>query len=199
MSNAIFPQFAGLKIDRTKTPEWKTIVHQAVSGKESRAAFMSFPIYNFVLSYEVLRADTAHNELNQIMSFYNERQGSFDSFLYNDPYDNTVTNQTFGTGTGTQTKFQLVRNQFNWIEPVQNVEGTPTIKKNGTTLTVGTDYTIGTTGIVTFTVAPALNDILSWAGLFYYRVRFENDTQDFEQFTYNLWEAKTINLRTVKL
>jgi uncharacterized protein (TIGR02217 family) len=199
MSNAIFPQFAGLKMDRTKTPEWKTVIHQAVSGKESRSAFMSFPIWNFTLCYEVLRADVAYNELKQIMSFYNERQGSYDSFLYNDKYDNTVTNQGFGTGTGSQTKFQLVRNLYNWIEPVQNVQGTPTIKKNGTALIAGTDYTIGDTGIVTFTVAPNLGDALTWEGLFYYRVRFVNDTQDFDQFMYNLWEVKQINLRSIKL
>ena len=199
MSNSIFPQFAGLKMDKTKTPEWKTIIHQAVSGKESRAAFMSSPIWNFQLSYEVLRADVAYKEIQQLISFFNQMMGSYDTFLYNDPYDNTVTNQSFGIGTGTQTQFQLVRNMYNWIEPIQNIQGTPTIKKNGTTLISGTDYTIGATGIVTFTIAPLSADVLTWTGQFYFRVRFVNDTQDFDQFTYNLWEVKQINLRSVKL
>jgi uncharacterized protein (TIGR02217 family) len=199
MSNAIFPQFSGLKMERTKTPEWKTAIHQSVNGKESRAAFMSYPLWNFQLSYEVLRSDMAYNEINQLISFFNERQGSYDTFLYNDPYDNAVTNQVFGVGNGSALSFQLVRNQYNYIEPIQNVQGTPTIKKNGTTLIVASDYTISSIGVVTFTVAPLLGDVLTWTGQFYFRVRFTEDTQDYDQFMYNLWEMKKISLRSIKL
>lgn len=197
MSDMIFPQFAGLDISRTKTPEWKTIVHQSVNGKESRTQMMSSPIWNFTLQYNALRTTSNGNELAKMLSFYNQMGGSYHTFLYLDPDDNIVTNQVFAVADGTTTSYQLYRNIYSFLEPIQNVNGTPQIFADGTLLTSG--YTISSTGVVTFTTAPSAGQSLSWTGSFYFRVRFTNDTQDYDQFMYNLYEMKTINLRSVKL
>jgi len=195
MSNLIFPQTIGLKIERTKTPEWKTITHRAASGKETRTSLMSYPLWNFALSYEFLRDDIATNEFKSLAGFYNNMKGGYDTFLYLDPYDNVVTAQNFAVGTGSALAFQLVRDIGTFIEPVTNLNGTPSIYKNGVLQTSG--YTISN-GIVTFSVAPASGAVLSWTGSFYYRCRFKSDTIDFKQFMYDLWESSKVEFVSVK-
>lgn len=196
MSNAIFPVLAGLDWNVLKTPVWKTRIQEAVSGKELRAAFMSYPLWKFSLSYTVLRANAANAELQSLMGFFNARQGMFDSFLYSDPTDNSVTGQSFGTGDGSTTAFQLVRSLGGFSEPIQNVNGTPTIYVNGTATAA---FTLGSTGVVTFTTAPAAAAVLTWTGNFYFRCRFLQDSSDFDNFMKDLWTLKKLAFQSVKI
>jgi uncharacterized protein (TIGR02217 family) len=185
---------AGLKWDSVKAPEFSTKVMRAVSGKELRAAYMSYPLYTFKLSYEVLRDDVANNELKTLAGFFLARQGQYDSFLFTDPSDHAVTAQSFGTGDGTTTAFQLVRAYGGFSEPVQNVNGAPSIYVNGTLKTVTTHYTLSSTGLVTFTAGniPTSGQALTWTGSYYFRVRFTADMAEFSQFLQNLWELKQL-------
>lgn len=59
----------------------------------------------------------------------------------------------FGTGNGTSTAFSLP------YAPV-----TPLIYKNAVLQTLTTHYTVAPSGLVTFTAAPAANDLLTWTG-----------------------------------
>lgn len=194
MSDLIFPQTSGLDITRTKTPEWKTITHRAVSGKETRTSLMSYPLWNFSLSYNLLRDDLT-NELENLIGFYNNVKGSFDTFLYLDPYDNVVNNQNFAAGDGSKLSFQLTRNMGAFIEPIFNINGTPSIYINGIFQSSG--YSISN-GVITFLAPPSNGAVLSWTGSFYYRCRFVGDTMDFKQFTYNFWETKQVDFVSVK-
>jgi hypothetical protein len=68
-----------------------------------------------------------------------------------------------------------------------------------TTLAVAiTDYVLSATGLVTLAVAPLLNAILTWTGSYYWRVRFDIDQADFNNFLYQLWELRKIALVSVK-
>lgn len=196
MSNAVFPTLAGLTWNVVRQPEFHTKTQKAVSGREIRLAFMAYPMYTFKMTYEVLRQTGANEELENLCGFFLQRQGSFDSFLYSDPTDNSVTAQGFGTGDGATKSFQLVR-PFGTVatafyEPVQNLNGTPTIYSNGTVVS-GANYTISN-GLVTFTTAPANGAVLTWTGSFYYRVRFNMDSAEFNQFMKDLWELKKCEL-----
>jgi uncharacterized protein (TIGR02217 family) len=199
MSNAVFPTLPGLKWDVKKTPIWHTRIQAAASGKELRAALMSYPLWKFSLAYEVLRADVAYSELQTLMGFFNARNGSFDDFLYTDPDDNSVTDQQFGIGNGTATAFQLTRPYGGFAEPIQNVNVLTNIKKGGVVQNNPTDYTISSTGVVTFTVAPANGAVLTWSGTYYFRVRFLQDMAEFNQFMYRLWELQQLEFQSVKL
>jgi uncharacterized protein (TIGR02217 family) len=191
MSNAVFPSnLPGLSWGVRKAPEFNTKVQRSTNGRELRAAFYSYPLYNFSLKFEVLREAGAINELQTLMGFFLQRQGQFDSFLYTDPSDNTVTDQSFGNGNGIQTQFQLVRPMGGFSEPVQNVNMMTNVKVNGT---VVSNYTVSGTGLLTFASPP--NGPLTWSGTYYYRVRFTMDVGDFEQFMYRLWELKKCEFR----
>lgn len=197
MSNYVFPTLPGLGWSVVKTPNWRTKVQEAVSGKEYRSAWYSQPKYNMNLTYEVLRAATAYTELQQLMGFFNSRQGSYDNFLFNDPTDNSVTAQSIGTGNGVATQFQLVRAYGSNIEPVMNVNAITGIYDNGTPVVEGVGagkYTIDSYGLVTFGTAPVAAHALTWTGTYYYRCRFADDAADFENFMYQLWNLKSLDL-----
>lgn len=192
MSNAVFPTLPGLGWSVGKKPMWKTAVQRTVSGREFRAPFMSYPLWEFSLNYEVLRAATAYAELQTLMGFFNARLGAYDSFLYTDSNDNSVTDYQFGTGDGTTVAFQLTRALGGFIEPVMNVNALTNIKKGGAVQSSPTDYSIDSAGLVTFTSAPAGAAVLTWTGSFYFRVRFLQDMAEFEEFMKNLWQLKKL-------
>jgi uncharacterized protein (TIGR02217 family) len=202
MSQAVFPTLLGLTWNVLKAPLWSTKVQRSVGGKELRAAFYSAPIWTWTLSYEILRQATAFQELQQLVGFFNARRGRYDSFLFSDPSDNAVVTQNFGTGDDVKTAFQLVRDYgaggFTGRENVYDLAGAPQIFVNAVLKTVTTDYTIGSTGVVTFVVAPAAAAALTWTGSFYRRVRFSDDSAEFNNFLTQLWEAKKIVLVSVK-
>lgn len=190
MSNSIFPTLAGLKWDSTRTPSFNTLVHRSASGREIRMALMLYPLWTFSLSYEVLRIGGGFSELQTLSSFFMARYGQYDSFLYTDPTDNSVTDQLIGTGDGVTTTFQLVRTWGSFVEPVMNGNVLTNIKVNGLAKTVGTDYTVDASGVVTFAVAPALALPITWTGSYFYRCRFTHDDAEFTNMMQNLWSAK---------
>ena len=201
MSQAVFPFMPGLKWGSVKTPMWSTKIQRAASGRELRASYYSAPLYKISLSYEVLRS-SALAELQTMVGFFNVRRGSFDSFRYFDPEDNAVIGQAFGTGNGVRTQFQLVRSYGGFVEPVLAPEltglGAVSIAVNGVVQTLGPHYTLSAGGLVTFTSPPPNGHALTWTGQFYYRVRFLQDSADFERFLHQLWSLKKIELQTTR-
>lgn len=201
MSQVVLPAMPGLKWGSVKTPMWSTKIQRSASGRELRAAYFSAPLYKISLSYEVLRSG-ALAELQTMIGFFNSRRGSFESFRYWDPEDHSVTNQNFGVVVAGQTQYQLVRTYGGFIEAVLAPElsgaGTPVISVNGVVKTAGTHYTLSDDGVVTFATAITAGHALTWSGDFYYRVRFAQDSADFERFLYQLWSLKKIELQTTK-
>lgn len=201
----MFPALPGLLWNSTRTPEFHTKVQKAVSGRELRAAMMAYPMYRFKLEYEFLRDDRSsmspaspRDELKKLGGFFTARMGMFDSFLYTDPADNAVTDQLIGTGDGATKTFQLTRTYgaggFTFIEPVQNVNLLTNLKVNGVAKANPADYSVSATGLITFVTAPGAALSVTWTGTYYYRVRFNIDMADFNQFMYDLWEFKKCEL-----
>ena len=195
MSNAVYPTLAGLSWNSTKTPLFSTKVQTSVNLTELRASMSSAPIYDIVLAYDLLRDNSTFDELHTILGFFMARYGSWDSFLYLDPDDNLATSQSFGIGDGTTTVFQLQRSLGFFAEKVCNLLGAATLYVGGVLQTSG--YTINATGLVTFTVAPANGQALTWSGSYYYRCRFDDAATPFalNQFMTKLWELKAVQFR----
>lgn len=195
MSNTVFPSnIPGLAWDNTKTPVFSSVVRTAASGKELRAAFYSYPLWDFKLSYELLRNSTVNgiNELKTVLGFFLSRQGKFDSFLYEDPYDCAIADQQIGIGNGSNKVFQLVRDFGGFLEPVMNVKQVDAIKVGGVATT---DYSIDSKGKITLTTAPASGQVVTWSGGYYFRCRFKEDTAEARQFMYKLWDLKQLEFR----
>ena len=195
MSNAIFPSaLPGITLVTSVAPRFSTKIQSAISGRETRAAFMSYPLWDITFNYELLRSDS-NAELDQVMGFFLQVKGSFDSFLVSIPNDNALTDMTFGTGNASQVAFQLTRTRgaggFGFVEPVQNINVITNVKINGVATTA---YTISSVGVITFTTAPATSAVITWTGSYYYRCRFTQDTASFDRFMNNLWELKKVQM-----
>lgn len=191
MSDEYFPVLPGLKWDIGKTPKFSTIVQTGPDLSEARVTYVDAPVYEFRLTYDVLREKAPFAELRDLCGFFLDRKGSHDSFLFSDVYDSSANAHVFGTGNGSATQFQLTRPFGNFSEAVHNgitvtqitVSNTPT-----------SNYTLNSTGLVTFNVAPSSNAPVAWTGTYAFRARFKDDMVDFRNFMYLLWEAQEVRL-----
>jgi uncharacterized protein (TIGR02217 family) len=201
MSSYIFPSLPGARWGRPWRPMFRTLVQESVSGNESRTTMQSYPIYSFELAYDVLRAEAGLEELQKIMGFFLYHRAAWDSWLFDNPDDNTTAvEQTLGTGNGVQTQYQLVRSigYAPWltIEPVQNVNVLGTVKVAGVAKTEGTHFTRSATGLLTFGTAPTAGQAVTWVpGSWYYRCRFMEDELGTEKFAKDLFELKRVRFK----
>lgn len=198
-----FPTLAGLTWNVEKTPMFATDVQDAVSGRENRISMMSYPKWQFMLSYSVLR-DTPNvsspsapfDELKKLVGLFLKNLGRKTAFLYSDPSDSSVTDMQFGTGDGATVAFQLLRSYgaggFTLAEPVMNLNGAVTNIKDNGGVVGGGNYSVGATGIVTFNTPPVAGHALTWTGSYFYRVRFLQDAMGLKQFMKDLWEAQKV-------
>lgn len=196
MGDAIFPTFIGLKWGSTKSPNWNTMVKKSANGRTFRASFYAYPIWQFKLSFEVLRANVAYQEVQNLIGFFNQRKGKFDTFLYEDPDEHSVTLQTIGTTISGQVEYRLVKNLGGFVEPIGAVNGVPTILLNDTPISASL-YDIDENGYLIFHVAQTAGQSIKWTGSYYYRVAFTKDEMDFEQFMKDLWECKRVEFDSV--
>ena len=200
MSNQVFPSLAGQSWPFVKGPTFSTKIQTAVSGKEYRAAFMQYPLTTFTLYYDLLRDAATFQELQQVMGFFNARQGSFDNFLFNDPSDNSVVAQNFGTGDAVTANFQLQRTygngSANAVDLVMNPNVITAVFDGAHNCPLGAgagNYTVSSAGVVTFGTVPGGGNALTWTGTYYYRCRFLIDTIDFGEFMNGLWDLNGVS------
>lgn len=198
MSTAIFPPLVGLGWSVKRSPMWKTRVQEAISGKETRIADWSFPRWRWELAYDFLRGDAGHGEFQALAGFFNQRQGMFDDFLYQDADDFGATGQLIGTGDGTTRAFQLIRALGGFIEPIIAPNVVSNVYLAGIVQSPSAYTVDSTSGIVTFTSAPAAATVVSADFTFYFRCRFVDDSMDFEKFMSQLWRAKKLALVSLK-
>lgn len=205
MSNLVFPapspqQFAfGWPV--RKTPVFNTIVQKPASGRgELRLALQTYPRWQFELDVNYLKGDATlpSSYFTTLLGFYLQAQGQAADWLYSDPFDFNVSGQNFGTGDGTTVSFQLVRTLGGFTDIVQNLNGAPSIYING--VNQGSGWTVGPTGIVTFSSAPGSGAALSWYGNFYFRCRFNTDSlDDLQEDLFQVWSLKGLKFLSVIL
>lgn len=201
MTYPVFPTMPGQAIGITRSPIWRTSVQSALSGKEVRLAYMSYPLYQWSVDFAALRSYGGQTELAQVIGFINSLQGMAGLFVFTDTEDNSVTNQTFAVASGSQSAFQLTRTYGGYSEPVQtNI--TAAIYANGTLVTQGSgagQCTVNpATGVVTFTTAPAAGTTLTWSGSFSYLCRLLQDSNKFTQEFINAWSLSGFAFQSVK-
>lgn len=197
MSLDIFPSLPGLKWGSTRVPMHRTGVRETPSGREFRTRYFSFPRWRYKLAYEVLRESEGLAELQTLVGFFNARGGAAQRFLYLDPTDCSATRQRLGTGNGAATSFQLVRTWGGVVEPVYApADGLQVLVDDQ--VAAPSTYVIQPNGVLAFGVPPAAGQSIAWSGSFYWRVRFRQDETEVSQFLHQLWEARSVELITVK-
>lgn len=190
MSNAIFPTLPGLGIEVTKELEFSTLIQRSATGRELRVSERAYPLYYHTLRFNFLRDTAAFPELRSLMGFFGARQGDADNFLFVDPDDSSVTDQAIGTGTGSQTDFQLARSFGSFTEPIYEPNTITNVRVNGS----GASYTNQGSGVVRITPAPGAGATVTWTGTFYYRSRFKDRSLSVEKFLHQVWQGRSVAL-----
>jgi hypothetical protein len=217
VSLLVYPsQIYGLQLNFSRTAEFATIVQSSASKSETRIVQAQNPIWHWSLVYDQLFNDLTNpnyavSELQTLMGFYLQQQGQFGQFLFEDPEDKTVTNGSLALvndGAGNYYS-PLQRNLGGFLEDItdlnpQNASGL-TVKANGVSQTVGLAGSTCGMGYNCLLLGPGLaipgysfgGLYLKWCAAptppitasfgFYFRVRFEQDRQDFDRFLFNLW------------
>ncbi|MGC2411750.1 MAG: DUF2460 domain-containing protein [Stellaceae bacterium] len=204
---AILPALPGLGWSVSKAPRFATRIQKAISGRELRVVDQILPVWIWTLTYPFLRDphDTrgqgglgvGYDELRTFAGFFLEQQGSFQPFLFDDPTDDTTAGQPIGTGNSSVTVFQLVRSFDGFTEPIVAPNTVTAIYFNGVRQS-SSGYSVDpATGLVTFTTAPPAGQAITADFTYYFRVRFADDTAEFENFMYQLWSLKQLKLQSV--
>ena len=168
-------------------PERRTQIVQLASGDEERNASWANSRRRYDVAYGIRRAD----DLAAVVAFFEARNGRLHGFRYKDWADYksalpsqaiTPTDQQIGTGTGTQQTFQLAKRYTSgaqtWVRTITKpVAGTVRVALGMVEQMSG--WTVDTTtGVITFTVAPAGGVIVRAGFEFDVPVRFDSDTLD---------------------
>ena len=167
-------------------PERRTQVVELASGDEERNASWANSRRRYDVAYGIRRAD----DLAAVVAFFEARNGRLHGFRYKDWADYksclpsqaiTATDQQIGTGTGSQQTFQLGKRYASgaqtWVRTVAKpVAGTVRVALGMVEQLSG--WTLdATTGVITFTTAPA--GVAITAGFeFDVPVRFDTDMLD---------------------
>jgi uncharacterized protein (TIGR02217 family) len=204
---AIFPTLPGLGWSVTKAPRFAGRTQNAISGRELRVLDQVNPIWTWTLTYSLLRDrwDTraatgpgvGYDELRTLAGFFLQQRGIFRPFLFDDPTDNTTADQALGTGDGVVRTFQLVRTMGGFLEPITAPNAVRAIRFNGVRQEPS-EYTVDSeAGLVTFATPPPAGYVVAADFTYRFRVRFVEDSAEFENFMYQLWQLKQIKLQSV--
>jgi uncharacterized protein (TIGR02217 family) len=203
-----------------KSPKYATLEQMPFSMRHPAVANLQIStIWQFELTWNYLKQKgvTTSNDLQYFMEFYEAMRGGFGWFTF-DPSqynfeDLSVTqdytqlkNGFFGIGDGVTTTFQLWRStsalgsgNVTLCEMIQNITGLYGVYVNGALVSPSTYTTSNFPATIVFNTAPASGANLAWNGTYSYLCRFLEDTIQFEEFVYQLWTLKSLQLESVNL
>jgi uncharacterized protein (TIGR02217 family) len=165
-------------------PTFRNVIQEASAGNEQRLAQWTKSKRVGNLSYGLQMSSDPLGDFKAIVAMFLGHFGSLSPFRFRDWSDYIATNEVFGTGTGSQTQFQLSKTydpqlillgtagSFFYVRAITLLASTPVIAINNVATTA---YTISASGMVTFTTAPASGAQLTWSGEFDVPVRFDTD------------------------
>jgi uncharacterized protein (TIGR02217 family) len=200
----VLPQLIGQGWSVTKVPTFQTRVQRAVSGRELRALDYPYPLWQFSLTYDVLRDEAAPQaDLRTLMGFITACQGAFGTFLYDDPSDDQVIGQSIAAGDGVTEAFQLARTigapgTVQFLEPIVAPNVVSAVYVQGV-VQPPADWSVDpSTGLLTFVAAPGAGTAITADFSYYFRCRFNSDAYSFENFMFRLWSLKKLDFISVR-
>lgn len=180
-------------------PEFSTDVVVTHGGHEQRNSNWSQARIRYNVAYGVKNA----SQLAALIAFFRARKGQAEGFRFKDWTDYQAVAQPLGTGDGSETEFQLIKQYSSGA-----VTRTRTLTKPVTaTVSVYLDavlqesgYTLdSTTGIITFDSAPGGGVAVSADFEFDVPVRFATDRLSARLDDYGVYSAQDIPLIEVRV
>lgn len=179
-------------------PRFATAEASHVSGRSSRRARYATPLYDIELTWDLLRADAAHAELQAIAGFFAAVSGQATPFWFAPPALSALVGQGIGTGDGKTAVFPLVRSVGGYGEAVQGTSGVSAVYLDSVAQSAGWSVSAGDAPAITFATAPAAGVAVSADFGVLFLTRFADDGLDFEEFMTMLFTLGTARLTTVR-
>ena len=181
-------------------PEYSTDVVITQSGYEQRNSNWS----QARARYNVAHGVKTQAQLNALVAFFRARKGRADGFRFKDWTDYQASAQAIGTGNGSNKVFQLQKNYIDGSVTetrtiAKPVAGTVNIYVNGTLQNTSAYALDTTTGLVTFTTAPANAAAITADFQFDVPVRFDTDKLNLNMQMVDLGSITGISLVELKL
>lgn len=197
MSNIVFPVLASLEWGVTRRPTFQTIMRSSDSLREINSLAQVRCLYEFDLSYSALRNRTGAQDLQQLMGLFCAMRGSYDTFLFTDPDDNSANNVQIGTGNGTNLVFVLGRpTGINYFEAIGRVNQLTEVRVNGSVVPTA-NYSIILPNSIKFNTAPANGAVVTATFTYWFICRFMEDMQGYDQFMFNLFRLRSCKFKSV--
>jgi hypothetical protein len=193
MTKLVYPALPGLRFPMQRSPVWESDRFDTTSGRVFTCTQASSPRYLIRLAYEVLQNYDGLRDADVLVGFFNRVRGDGKNWVFDDPTDNVALNEQFAIADGVTKDFQLVRTRGGFADPIYELNGAPTIKQNGTTVTPTLAAGLGQ---VSFATAPTAGSVLTWSGGYYWLCRFTKRQIDFEQFLRDFWSAGQVEFKT---
>lgn len=234
MSNVLFPALPGISWEVKLSDEFSNLIQKAAApGFETRLSLGPDPLIHFELDFTFLRQPgaggaatygTATDELNTLRGFFRARNADFDSFLIFMPLltenaaDGSVTGQALTPDANNIAPLAITEaGSYNENiyeaagvngDPLPTGTAAPVIRKDGTPLTITTDYNIvgpgfalsGVTypGLAIQFLASTSGHVMTADFSWLYRVRFEQSKQEFDKFLALLYSANKVQMVTTR-
>lgn len=178
-----------IEIGSQFAPTFNNVIQESIAGNEQRFARWTKCRGVGNLAYGLLDSEDHTGDFHAILALYRAHFESIYPFRFRDWSDYTASDELIGNGDGSETEFQLVKTydpsqillgtpgSLFYVRAITLVSSTPTIKVDGVAQTPTTDYTISSSGLVTFSSAPAGSTEITWTGEFDVPVRFDGPLQ----------------------
>jgi uncharacterized protein (TIGR02217 family) len=199
----VLPQLVGQGWSVTKTPTFQTRIQRAVSGRELRAMDYPYPLWQFSLTFDVLRDGPAPvQDLQTLMGFFMACYGAFSTFLYDDPSDDAVAGEPVGTADGVTAVWQLLRFMgcgapVGFSEPITAPNVVSAVYLNGIVQSPASWSVDPSTGLLTFATPPRAAALITADFSYWFRCRFMSDAYSFDNFMLRLWSLKKLDFISV--
>lgn len=205
----------------TRRPKHSNEHQSHTSGGEFRIGYWSEPLWEWDISYNVLRDGfrngAAYDELRRIEGLFLACSGALQGFQFWDCDDNQVIRQTIGETDGLTTAFTLKRT-YGANDPAYGWQGTEAIgfldttqpfnlyvDTSGTPVSISDPtfgYSLATSApkqqLLLFDTPPPPGHALFVDMSYLYYARFGADAQDFDKFMHQLWGMKKVNLVSLR-
>jgi hypothetical protein len=214
----ILPQ--GITWKYKKSPKFNVIRQDAHSARHPAVATLQYGvIYEFELNWSYLKVKgvTTQNDIRYMQEFYEAMRGSYGLFTFDPGSRNLDDMLVFGDTTqlsnggsgktdGVNTTFQLWRSTnimgggiYTLCERIQNVTGLYGVTLAGAVQPTNTYVLENFPAQIQFNHVPPAGQDLSWWGTYSYLCQFADDTQDFDEFLYQLWNLDSLKLESIQL
>jgi len=207
----------GLTYNSTWTPTFVNLpTATTASGADIDIAIAEYPLHDFELNYQFLRDGLNAQflageglEFRTMMGFLLQIGGTVGRFLFKNPDDYKVSQNSIGTGDSATTVFTLTRffgaNGYGASEPVGQVnlgEGFNVYLDGSATPVNPSLYSVSTANpvanTITFATAPASGYNIAVDMSYFYYCKLANNNNTMKKFMNRLWSMEKVSLHSCR-